>query len=251
MTSFDRAADFYDRTRAFPEAAMTQFIDVLAMALDGCEEVLEIGVGTGRIAIPLAERGVAVRGVDVAPRMLEVLRTRSDAVPVEVADATALPLPDASVDAVLAVHVMHLIPRWTDAVAEAVRVLRPGGRVVLSGLDVADPLAAWRDRLYAEAGTVPQVLGGRLVEVEAALADRGATISRMSGAAFDRHETLDELIRDFADGVYSRYWQIEEADRRRAAAAVRAQAEAEGVDLAASHPNRHEAIVSTAVLPDG
>lgn len=251
MTSFDRAADFYDRTRAFPDAAMARFLDVLAMALDGCEEVLEVGVGTGRIAIPLAERGVAVRGIDVSPRMLEVLRARSDAVPVEVADATALPLSDDSVDAVLAVHVMHLIPAWPDAVAEAVRVLRPGGRVVLSGLDVADPLAVWRDRLYAEAGTVPQVLGGRLAEVEAALADRGAIISHVPGATFDRQETLDELIRDFADGVYSRYWQIEEADRRRAAAVVRAQAEAEGVDLGACHPNRHEAIVSTSLLPGG
>lgn len=131
--SFDHAADTYDATRAeraHVAQAMTEAL-VAALAGAGAECVLEIGIGTGRIARPLAERGVRVTGADIAPRMLAKLRAQlgSRHLPPDVllADATALPFAPASFPAVLMVHVLHLVSSAEAALHELRRVLGPGG----------------------------------------------------------------------------------------------------------------------------
>lgn len=127
--SFNRAAGYYDETRALPERVRDQLADILAAELRGRGRCLEIGVGTGRIALPLEARGIPLVGTDIAPAMLERLIENAGGrrFPVMLADATRLPLADGSFGAVIASHVLHLIPDWPSAVEEAVRVLRPGG----------------------------------------------------------------------------------------------------------------------------
>lgn len=73
----DRIADFYDDLvgTLFPPAATEQAVAFLA-DLGGTGPALELGIGTGRIAIPLAERGVAVTGVDASEAMVARLRAR-------------------------------------------------------------------------------------------------------------------------------------------------------------------------------
>jgi ubiquinone/menaquinone biosynthesis C-methylase UbiE len=128
--SFDRAADYYDATRGLPDDARDRLAGILAAELAGRGPCLEIGVGTGRIALPLHERGVALAGLDVAPAMLQRLIANAGGrppFPLMLADATRLPLAGSSFGAVLASHVLHLIPEWRAAVDEAMRVLRPRG----------------------------------------------------------------------------------------------------------------------------
>jgi SAM-dependent methyltransferase len=70
----DRIADVYDDLYAFPEDT-AQAVDFLAdLAGDG--PVLELGVGTGRIALPLAGRGLTVHGIDASAAMVERLRAK-------------------------------------------------------------------------------------------------------------------------------------------------------------------------------
>jgi SAM-dependent methyltransferase len=73
----DQIADFYDNLvgTMFQPAATEQAVGFLA-DLAGTGPALELGVGTGRIAIPLAERGVAVTGVDASEAMVARLRAR-------------------------------------------------------------------------------------------------------------------------------------------------------------------------------
>jgi SAM-dependent methyltransferase len=73
----DRIADFYDNLAGtmFQPAATEQAAGFLA-DLAGTGPALELGIGTGRIAIPLAERGVAVTGVDASEAMVARLRAR-------------------------------------------------------------------------------------------------------------------------------------------------------------------------------
>ena len=75
---------------------------------------------------------VVQQAIDVSQKMLAVLEAKSSTVEGQVADATDLPFGDASFDAVLAVDFFHLVSEWRRAVEEAVRVLRPGGRIVLT-----------------------------------------------------------------------------------------------------------------------
>jgi ubiquinone/menaquinone biosynthesis C-methylase UbiE len=132
--SFDRAADYYDATRGLPGGVARDVADVLSSELAGKELCLEIGVGTGRVALPLAARGINMIGIDLAPAMLARLVANaggSPPFPLVTADGTALPLAADSVDAVVGCHVLHLIPDWQTALDEADRILRPGGLLVL------------------------------------------------------------------------------------------------------------------------
>ncbi len=73
----DRIADYYDEMvgQLFPAAVTEQAVSFLA-DLAGAGPVLELGIGTGRVAIPLTNRGVAVTGVDASEAMLARLRSR-------------------------------------------------------------------------------------------------------------------------------------------------------------------------------
>lgn len=76
-TSFDPIAAFYDESSAaeFAESAVTPVVDVLA-ELAGAGRVLELGIGTGRIALPLAARGISVAGIDASQGMVDHLRAK-------------------------------------------------------------------------------------------------------------------------------------------------------------------------------
>jgi len=105
--------------------------------LGGGLDILDVGCGTGEITIRLAELypEAALVGVDLIERHLEVARTRSTGFPGRVsfraADAFALPFADAAFDLVVCRHMLQAVPHPDRAMAEMVRVLRPGGRLHL------------------------------------------------------------------------------------------------------------------------
>jgi len=98
--------------------------------------VLEIGVGTG-ISLPLYDRKHRITGIDLSRDMLERARKRvaeerlSHVEGLEVMDAGALTFPDHSFDAAMAMFVITVVPHPDKVLAEMVRVVRPGGRVIL------------------------------------------------------------------------------------------------------------------------
>src|ERR687888_1878793 len=108
--------------------------------------VLEIGVGTGR-NLPHYRDGVRLTGVELSPAMLEIARARARElgrdVDLRVGDAQALEFPDESFDTVVCTLALCTIPDDRRAVAEARRVLRPGGRLLLLE-HVRSPIAAVR-----------------------------------------------------------------------------------------------------------
>jgi len=107
------------------------------------QTVLDIGVGTGYIAIPLAGRLPTARiiGLDVEPHMLEVLADRAraanqpDAVEPLEAPSDAIPLSDACVDVALMVALFHEIDDRIAYLQQVRRVLAAGGRIVICDWD--------------------------------------------------------------------------------------------------------------------
>jgi SAM-dependent methyltransferase len=85
----ERWADVYDElfTSRFHAQVTPATVDLLA-ELGGAGPVLELAIGTGRVALPLAERGMAVHGIDASPAMVARLRAKpgGDAIPVTVGD---------------------------------------------------------------------------------------------------------------------------------------------------------------------
>jgi ubiquinone/menaquinone biosynthesis C-methylase UbiE len=103
-------------------------------------EILELGSGSGAMAEELLDRYPAIEltATDVDPAMRAAATRRlerfGDRVRVQEADATRLLFADASFDGVVGFIMLHHVIAWEDALAEAARVLRPGG--VLAGYDL-------------------------------------------------------------------------------------------------------------------
>lgn len=113
----------------------------------GEETVADVGCGPGHYVEALAGRARRVAQLDLSPAMVAACRRRRAGAQV-VADAARLPLGAASVDVVLAAHMLYHVARIDDALAEARRVLRPGGSllVALNGVaDKAEILSLWQD----------------------------------------------------------------------------------------------------------
>jgi ubiquinone/menaquinone biosynthesis C-methylase UbiE len=124
---FDRIADRYDDTRGGLERGHRVAADLAPHLAAGA--VLEVGVGTGLVAVGLRELGRTVIGVDLSLPMLRRAHARLGPV-VVVADAAMLPLPDQSVADVVLVHVLHLVGDLRAVIVDAARVLTRGGRLL-------------------------------------------------------------------------------------------------------------------------
>lgn len=132
---------------------------ILPRALPGVRpegDVLEIGCGGGAMAARLLadHPDITVTGVDIDPAMVSAaerrLRPYGQRGRAVRADCTALPFDADSFDTVITFLMLHHVVGWEDALAEAVRVLRPGG--LLAGCDALDTRAArWFHRaLFTE-----------------------------------------------------------------------------------------------------
>jgi SAM-dependent methyltransferase len=103
-----------------------------AAAVDASTRVLDLATGPGWVAAEAAERGASVVGIDIAEAMIARARSAHPELDFRWADAHELPFADASIDVVLGNLVVMHLSRPERAMAELARVLRPGGRVVLT-----------------------------------------------------------------------------------------------------------------------
>lgn len=150
--------------------------------LDLGEDVLEVGPGPGLTTDVLRKRATRLPAIENNPRLAASLKERMKSTNVEVAeaDATAMPFPDGSFSAVLALTMLHHVPSATlqgQLLAEAWRVLRSGG--VLAGTSTA-------------AGVLFQLahIGDTMVPVDAATLGQ-----RLEAAGFDEVEVKKGLGR--------------------------------------------------------
>ena len=118
-------------------------------------DVIEIGCGRGvGTELVLERMGAAhVSALDLDPAMIDRARRRltrfGGSVEVRVGDACHVPFADASVDAVVDFGVIHHVPAWREAVAEAARVLRPGGQLIFEEV-TRHALDRWSYRTFLE-----------------------------------------------------------------------------------------------------
>jgi len=152
------ARTFDDRRFGGPigELVAREQAGVLARFLDPIagRTIVDVGTGTGRAALQLAQAGAHVTGIDASEQMLAVARQRAaaaaTAVNFQIGDAHALPFPDRNFDAAVCLRVLMHTPDWRHSVAELCRV---ADRFVVadfpSAASVALVQALWRRALHA------------------------------------------------------------------------------------------------------
>jgi SAM-dependent methyltransferase len=205
-TSFDRVATIYDETRG-GERRGNHFADAIAPWIVG-PRVVELGAGTGVIASGLRRHAIDVVGVDLSEAML---RTAIDRVGprVALADVDNLPLAADSVDTACFVWVLQLVPDPLATLAEAARVVRPGGRVVaiLSNGEYApdDEIAPIFDGLAA-------LRAERLGRSEIVAADLpGLALEHQGFTGWDEFpSTVTDQIRGIENRIYSSMFDVDD-----------------------------------------
>jgi len=134
---FDTLASVYDETRRPLDPSTIQALFGF-LTEHGWSELLEVGVGTGRIGRPLADLGVRVVGVDASRGMLA--RAAAKHLPYLVrGTAYHLPFSDRAFDAALFVHVLHILDQPERGLGEAARVSRGGALAVLDIPSATEP----------------------------------------------------------------------------------------------------------------
>ena len=138
---FDRIAPEWDRLRQgyFADAVRDEVVRQAQPRSD--MQVVDVGCGTGFLAAAFAPLVAEVNCVDASPGMLDQAHERlrgHENVRFHLAEGTSIPLPDGSVDLAVANMYLHHTPDPGLAVREMARILRPGGRLLLTDIDEHD-----------------------------------------------------------------------------------------------------------------
>ena len=197
--AFDGAAEVYDRGRpSFPPEAVEKLVEVLGIGPG--VRVLDLAAGTGKLTRMLAPTGAELVAVEPLDGMRARLEASLPGVRALEGTAEAIPLPDASVDAVTAAQAFH----WFDgkaALSEIHRVLAPGGRLGLLW-NARDEQEDWVARLgeimEPHRGTAPRYQAGAW----RAAFDATTLFTPLAGAHFSHVHEAD------AQGVVDRVLSV-------------------------------------------
>jgi ubiquinone/menaquinone biosynthesis C-methylase UbiE len=217
---FDRAVEYYDRTRGLSEGASQEMTRLLSNELQDRGRTLEIGVGTGLVALPLAAAGIPLVGLDLSAPMLAKLVEKAGGhapFPLVVGDATTLPFSEDRFGGAVVRHVLHLVPAWRQVVAELVRVVAGSGLVLVSSGQVPEPWRELTDRFMDRVGrpsfadALDSWEAGAIVQ---AFRAHGAEARELPRITQHVAQTLGEFLDQMAAGMHSWTWEVEEERRR-------------------------------------
>lgn len=237
----------FERKRPYPPEVVSAVVSALTAYLPEDATVADIGAGTGRWAVPLARQGYRVLALDLSPRMLNRLQANLLARPASstaeqphplprvvpiLADAHALPLPAGSCQAVMTVHTLHLMQDLPRAVAEAVRVLHPGGRLFLGyvehlpGSVVGWAMATWRAMLREAGYDLNRPAWRDQQDVLLVLRRFLEPEGRLTPAQWTPTVDPAQVVAGALQRAYTLYWGLDDATHRRFGERLLRQAQA-------------------------
>jgi ubiquinone/menaquinone biosynthesis C-methylase UbiE len=146
---WNKLADKYSRRPISDEATYQKKLDITRKYFKPDMDVLEIGCGTGTTAIAHAPFVGHIRATDLSTRMVEIAKDKAkaegiDNVMFEALSVDALDVPDASIDAVLAHNILHLLEDKQRAITDIHKMLKPGGVFVTSTACIGDMMLPLR-----------------------------------------------------------------------------------------------------------
>jgi SAM-dependent methyltransferase len=257
--AFDRAAEYYDQTRGLTPDGIQKTTEVLVGELARRGRVLEVGIGTGQVGLPLHEAGIDLVGLDLAmPMMARLVSKAGDRPPFPLvqADATRMPFADGAFGGAYLRWVLHLIPDWRAATAEIVRVVRPGGVFVAHlGSYPRGPMAEIQERYVEVAGIGLEPEGLDWADwdgLDREMASHGAAARALPTYVIAAREDVETFMRGVEENRFSWTWRVpDDVERRRAAREARRWAEATYGRLADLTTGDHQLAWRAYDLPGG
>ena len=200
---WDRRAPTFDddfghsiRTPA-ERAAWDRILD-LVLPPGRLVDALDVGCGTGFLALELAARGHRVTGVDFAPTMLALARRKAAeggfSIRFEQADAERLPLAGGAFDLVVSRHLLWTLPHPEAAIDDWIRVLRPGGRLVVVDGKADDAGVAPPPRENARTSPEYAAVGDRLPFLAGRAQEEIVTLLAAHGLVGVAGDPLTDLV---------------------------------------------------------
>jgi ubiquinone/menaquinone biosynthesis C-methylase UbiE len=206
--------------------------------------ILDIGAGTGRVSVTIAQLGFHVIAIEPALPMLQNLRAKAGAIPLQcvAADGSALPLPDTIAEAAVVARLLYLVPNWRALLDAVARVLTKRGLIIHEWGNgrANEEWVVIREKarsLFEEAGVRPTFHPGARTETEVDehLDDLGfRRVERVSAGA-GRMTSISEFLSMIESGEVSYIWNVPEAARDACLPRLRAWVEAR-FDLGRSTP---------------
>lgn len=135
---FDTIAAHYDRMNRLMTFGLDRLWRRHAVRTVAGGEVLDVACGTGDMVVELLKQGCTVTGVDLSKEMLTIAEEKAHGCKYMMADAEHLPFDDATFDAVTCAFGVRNFVHLEQGLAEMLRVLRPGGRMVIMELATPD-----------------------------------------------------------------------------------------------------------------
>ena len=133
---YNLAADVYDENENYLNSfEQGELIPLLGALAD--KKILDVGAGTGRLSLPLANRGARVIALDVSPKMLEIIK--NEQIEKIVGDAESLPFKNETFDIVTAAFLTVHLKDPTRFFDEAYRVLKDGGVLAITNINQKVP----------------------------------------------------------------------------------------------------------------
>lgn len=225
--NFDRAIDYYDATRGFPDGIAPKVGKFLAdvAGLTSQSNLLEVGIGTGRIAVPVVPHVNSISGVDISSGMMKKLQEKPNTEHISLveADAHDLPFASNSFDAVLITHVLHLVPQPQTILAEMQRVMKTNSVFIHCRNSYRNNgIMQEINNAWTAHTTTSSRSPKRWNAIDNVITDAGFTIEREDSYVYSYKNRLADYVHAIEQRLWSSTWFLDDETHRRGVAAVHA-----------------------------
>jgi ubiquinone/menaquinone biosynthesis C-methylase UbiE len=219
---FGAIAASYERLRPV-DVTWWQLFDLLVAAGDlAGRRTLDVGCGTGALAVALAERGGKVWGVDSSPEMLAEAQAKKTRARFKEGAAEALPFKDGWFERVVMRLSLHHLDR-PRALAEAARVLVPGGRIAIATFDPEHFDRYWLNELFPSVAAIDRARFPDKTTLRAELEEAGFAGVRIGPLTQPGMVSRAEALERIQGRYISTLNLIDEGEYERGLAAAEAQ----------------------------